>query len=71
MYNVILKNLDCANCAAKIENAINKIEGIDEVSVNFMTNKMIFSCSEDKLDLIEKEIINIIKRIEPDVEVVF
>ena len=35
-----LENLDCANCATKMENAINKVEGVENATVNFMTQKI-------------------------------
>ena len=35
-----LEDLDCANCAAKMENAISKIEGVESANVSFMTQKM-------------------------------
>ncbi len=45
-----LQDLDCANCAAKIEKAISQIEGVNSVKVNFMTQKMIFDAEDDKFD---------------------
>ena len=36
----ILKGLDCADCAAKMERAINKLDGVKEATVNFMTQKL-------------------------------
>ncbi len=38
----ILENLDCANCAAKMENAISKLDDVENVSISFMTTKMVF-----------------------------
>ena len=64
-YNI---EIDCANCAAKVEEAIKKIDGVNEASVNFMTQKMILDIDEDN----EKKIIKLVKktakRIEPDFE---
>ena len=60
--------IDCANCAAKVEEAIKKIDGVNEASVNFMTQKMILDIDESN----EKKIIKLVKktakRIEPDFE---
>ena len=60
--------IDCANCAAKVEEAIKKIDGVNEASVNFMTQKMILDIDENN----EKKIIKLVKktakRIEPDFE---
>ena len=45
-----LQDLDCANCAAKIENAISKLPNVNEVKVNFMSQKMILDAPDDKFD---------------------
>lgn len=42
-----LKDLDCANCAAKIENAISKLDGVNDVKVNFMGQKMTLDASDE------------------------
>ena len=64
-----LVGLDCANCAVQIENAVQKIEGVENVSVSFMTGKLIFECSEENEKDIVKKVKKIVKREEPDVEV--
>lgn len=51
-----LKNLDCASCASKMEDIIKKIEGVDAVSVNFMTQKMKLKINEENYDTIMMEI---------------
>lgn len=65
-YTYILNGLDCANCANKIETAISKIDGYENVNVNFSTSKLIFDSTEDN---IKTNISRIIKSIEPDVEI--
>ncbi len=45
-----LEELDCANCAAKMEDAISKIEGVESVSVNFMAEKLTIEADEDKFE---------------------
>ncbi len=58
-----MKNLECANCASKMERSIAKIEGVNEVSINFMMQKMVLDIeSEDILD----KIVSAVKKIEPD-----
>lgn len=42
-----LQNLDCANCAAKMETAISKLDGVDQCSISFMTQKMIIDAEEN------------------------
>lgn len=61
--------VDCANCAAKIEHAIQQIEGVEEASVGFMTQKMVISAADDKFDEIMKEVERVAKKIEPDFEI--
>ena len=62
----ILEDLDCANCAAKIEEGVNNIEGVKECSVSFVTEKMIVEIEEGKEKEVEKEIKKVVKKIEPD-----
>ena len=64
--NYILEDLDCANCAAKIEEGVKKIEGVIECSVSFVTEKMIVEIEEGKEKEVEKEIKKVVKKIEPD-----
>ena len=61
-----LKGLDCANCAAKIEEHVKKIDGVEDVSVSFMTQKMKLDIEEEKYDTIISEIKKVCKKIEPD-----
>ena len=64
--NYILEDLDCANCAAKIEQGVKKLEGVIECSVSFVTEKMIVEIEEGKEKEVEKEIKKVVKKIEPD-----
>ncbi|MSN96267.1 heavy-metal-associated domain-containing protein [Campylobacter sp. FMV-PI01] len=61
----ILKNLGCANCAAKMEDKISKIDGVSEVSINFFTTKMSIEFDETKESQILKKAQAIITKIEP------
>lgn len=63
----LLKGLGCANCAAKMERSITKLKGVNSVSINFMTEKMILEADEGSMDLILSESQKIIKKIEPEV----
>lgn len=65
-----LEELDCANCAAKMENAINKIEGVSSATVSFMTQKLTIEADDSRFDDIIKEASKIIKKIEPDCSIV-
>ena len=66
-----LRDLDCANCAAKMENAIAKMSEVSSVTVSFMTQKMIVEYAEgvDETEGISK-IKKVIHRVEPDCEVI-
>ncbi len=64
-----LIGLDCANCAAQLENAIQKIEGIESASLSFMTGKLVVKCTENMSEDIIKKIKKMIKKEEPDVEI--
>lgn len=68
IYN--LKDLDCANCAAKMEEAISKIEGVTSVNVSFLTQKMTLEAEETKYEEILKTVVKVCKKIEPDCEIV-
>lgn len=61
-----LEDLDCANCAAKMEQAIKKIDGVTNASVSFLTQKMTVETDRDSLDEIMKEVVKVCKKVEPD-----
>lgn len=65
----VLEDLGCANCAAKMEEAIGKLPGVGHVQVNFMRQTMTLETQDDAFDSVVKEAKKIIKRIEPDVTV--
>nr|WP_308743358.1 heavy-metal-associated domain-containing protein [uncultured Anaerocolumna sp.] len=62
-----LEGLGCANCAAKMEREISKLDGVQSATVNFMTTKMVLECEDDKLETIVPAAEKIIKKIEPSV----
>ena len=64
-----LEGLDCANCAAELENRISKVDGVENVSVSFMMQRLTFECNEEIVKEKLKEIKKIIKREEPDVDI--
>ncbi len=64
-----IKGLDCANCAAQLENAIQKIEGMESVSINFMTEKMILEYNGENIQEIIGKVKKMIKKEEPDVKI--
>ena len=61
-----LQDLDCANCAAKMEDAIKKLDGVNDANVSFMTQKMTIDADENRFDEIMKEVVEVCKKVEPD-----
>ncbi|MDR1730813.1 MAG: heavy-metal-associated domain-containing protein [Synergistaceae bacterium] len=64
-----LTGLGCANCAAKMERAIGKLEGVHSVNINFMTTKMAIEADDEKMEAILTSAREIIHRLEPQVEI--
>ena len=61
-----LEDLDCANCAAKMQNAIEKLDGVKSVTISFMTQRMTLEADEERFDDVLKAAQTAIKKIEPD-----
>lgn len=66
----LLDELDCANCGAKMENAIAKIEGVKSVSISFIAQKITIEADDDVFDDVLKKAVKICKKIEPDCKIV-
>lgn len=64
-----IKGLDCANCAAELERAIQKIDGIESANISFMTEKMEVEYNEEIKEEIIQKIKKVIKKEEPDVTI--
>ena len=64
-----LIDLDCANCAAKMEAAIRKIDGVTSATVSFMTQKMTIEGDDARFDEIVKQAVKACKKVEPDCEI--
>lgn len=62
----MLEDLDCANCAAKMEEGIKKIDGVISASVNFVMQKLTVEAEEKDFDGIMKKAVKVCKKIEPD-----
>ena len=65
-----LDELDCANCGAKMEAAIKKIDGVVDAKVTFMTQKLVVEADDARFDEIMDEAQSICKKIEPDCKIV-
>ena len=61
-----LTDLDCANCAAKMENAIKKIDGVSDASVSFLTQKLTVEAEDSRFEEIMKQVVKACKKVEPD-----
>ena len=61
--------IDCANCAAKVESAINKIDGVNQARVNFMTKKLILDAEDDKFESVLKQAQEVAKKVDSDAEI--
>ncbi|MCJ7967060.1 MAG: cation transporter [Eubacterium sp.] len=64
-----LQDLDCANCAAKMEDSIKKIDGVNNASVSFMTQKMMVDADDARFDDIMKEVVKVCAKVEPDCKI--
>ena len=65
-----LEGLDCAHCAAKIEEKISKLEGVKSVVINFMTTKMTLESIDENIGEVVEKVKKLINEIEPDVNMV-
>lgn len=66
----ILEDLDCAHCAGKIEEAVGKLEGVSKSTCTLLTQKLVVEIADDKAASLTAEVKKIVKKYEPDVEVI-
>ena len=72
MKKIYKIEVDCANCAMLMEEAANKISGIENASVNFMTQKITVDFEEGQNpDKVMKQVLKACRKIEPDCEIEF
>ncbi|MFT3985235.1 MAG: cation transporter [Lachnospiraceae bacterium] len=64
-----LEDLDCANCAAKMEDAIKKLDGVKDASVSFMAQKLTVDAEDERFDEIMQQIIHVCAKVEPDCKI--
>ena len=70
MKNTYRIEVDCANCALKMEEAAKKVEGVQGATVSFMTQKMTVDADDARFDAIMKEVVKVCRKVEPDCEIV-
>lgn len=61
--------MDCANCAAKMEEAIKKIDGVNDASVSFLAQKMTIDAEDGQFDEIMKKVVKVCEKVEPDCKI--
>ena len=65
-----LEDLDCANCAAKMEAAIKKIDGVHDATVSYVAQKLVLDADDDRFNEILKEVVKVCKRVESDCTII-
>ena len=66
-----LEDLDCANCALKMENAIKKLDGVNDASVSFITQKMTIDFEDGAdSDALMKKVVKLCRKVEPDCRII-
>ena len=65
-----LDEIDCANCARKLQDAIAKVDGVSSVSINFMTQKMTLEADDARFDDVLSEVVRLTADLEPDCEII-
>lgn len=66
-----MQDLDCAHCAAKMEDAIRKIDGVSSVSINFLMQKMTLEADDSVFEEVLKKAQKAVKKVEPDCKIIF
>ena len=65
-----LEDLDCANCAAKMERAIAKIDGVTSANFSFMAKRLAIEADESRFEEIMERVVKVCRRVEPDCRIV-
>ena len=64
-----LQDLDCANCAAKMEDAIKKLDGVNDASVSFLTQKLTLDADDERFEEILDQAVKLCRKVEPDCKI--
>jgi len=65
-----MQDLDCANCAAKMEAAIQKLDGVKSATISFMAQKLTIEADDDKFDAVLQQAVKECKKVEPDCTII-
>lgn len=68
MKKIFKVEVDCANCASKMERAILKIDGVQNAVMNFMTQKLTLEAEDDQWESVVKEAKKAMKKVDRDAE---
>ncbi len=66
-----MENVDCANCAAKMEEGIKKLEGVKDAQINFLTQRLIIDTEVEDIRTLMKKVLKVCRKIDADVEIDF
>lgn len=66
-----MENVDCANCAAKMEEGIKKLEGVNDARVNFLTQKLVLDTDAEDIEALLKKVVEVCKKVDADCEINF
>ena len=66
----LLEELDCAHCAARMEEGIRKLPGVTDASVNFITQRLTVEADDDAFDKVLKQAVKLCRKIEPDCRII-
>lgn len=65
-----LDEIDCATCAGKLEGALAKLDGVDAVRVNFLTQKLTLTAADERFDEVLERVVALAADLEPDCEII-
>jgi len=63
-------DVDCANCARKMQDAIAKLDGVTGCTISFLTQKLTIEADDARFDEIVKQAVKCVKRVDPDADVI-
>lgn len=66
-----MQNVDCAHCAQKMENAIKKIDGVNDASVSFFAQKLTLDAEDDKFEVALNEAVKCVQNVDADARIIF
>ena len=65
-----MEDLDCAHCAAKMEDAIKKLPGVNDASVSFLSQKLTLDADDARFEEIMDEVARVCRKVEPDCRII-